>query len=133
MLPTPFYKEPFCICRGNEGVDSENAMDVPAIINLPNTIIVGASNNRDEKWEYSNFGDDIDVFALGENIETKTANNQPYTGSGTSLATPFVTAWIAKKLEEGKSIKEIKIELKEIKYILKNHATNKKPSRISRR
>lgn len=107
----------FVIAAGNEGQNCEKAYDVPALISLPNTIVVGANSIKGERWEYSNYGETVDVYAPGENIKYQIALKRWSSGSGTSVAAPYVTKLIAKKLSDGRSFLEIKKELKKIKNL----------------
>ena len=57
-----------------------------------NVIAVGATSSDGERWEKSNYGDWVDVYAPGtEIISTHPGNTYGYR-SGTSMATAYVTA-----------------------------------------
>lgn len=58
-------------------------------------IAVGASDKNDERADFSNYGDKLDVVAPGLNVPALNApsarnENESYLSSGTSLATPHV-------------------------------------------
>ncbi len=87
-------------CAGNGGDDyiGDN-IDVagnevyPAFYTSPNIITVGASTEQDVKRGSSNFGrNNVDIFAPGDNIYSTGYNGGYDTDSGTSFATPMVTA-----------------------------------------
>ena len=58
-------------------------------------IIVGACNNLKKLSSYSNNGADIDIVAPGDNINSLIINDEYEFMSGTSMATPFVSATAA--------------------------------------
>lgn len=111
----------FVVSAGNSGQDIETAFDVPALIDLPNVIVVGALS-KDEKGvaSFSNFGKNVTVFAPGEGIIIKTIDRKEIEEDGTSLSAPFVSATVAKLIEEKKTIKEIKQQLLKIKNLRSN-------------
>ena len=79
--------------NSNIDLDAEGATKVyPACIDLPNILVVGATNDDGSLWASSNYGQtSVDIFAPGVTIYT-TANSGSYTTiTGTSAATPFVS------------------------------------------
>ena len=54
------------------------------------TIAVGATNQSNQKANFSNYGNGIDLVAPGVDIISTSLNNNYYTDSGTSFATPQV-------------------------------------------
>ena len=80
---------------GNQGVDIDNDASsdyYPAEIDLPNLIVVGASDEDDYILDNSNYGmDSVDIFAPGEEIYTTSATGGYTTTEFTSFAAPFVT------------------------------------------
>jgi len=70
---------------------TENACSIyPA--NLPSAIDVGASDNTDHRWAYSDYGSCVSVFAPGVNITSDYYSSDVATvaWSGTSMASPHV-------------------------------------------
>jgi subtilisin family serine protease len=65
-------------------------------------VVVGASTSSDAKAGFSNFGPCVDIFAPGQNVPSDWNASDTATAvlSGTSMATPHVTGWIARYLEE---------------------------------
>ena len=55
-----------------------------------NAIAVGATDSKDQKASYSNYGSWVDVAAPGSNILSTTVDGAYGTKSGTSMATPHV-------------------------------------------
>lgn len=93
----------FVAAAGNDAVDTDAAASYPSSYNLPNIISVAATNNRDERADFSNYGrTTVDVGAPGEAI-LSTLPDQNYWSiqggygylSGTSMATPHVTGLTA--------------------------------------
>ena len=78
----------FAVAAGNSGADACTAS--PA--REPSAITVGATDDRDARASFSNFGSCVDVFAPGVGIESVAAGSG--TGStsmsGTSMASPHV-------------------------------------------
>ncbi|KAI8086232.1 serine protease [Halteromyces radiatus] len=102
----------FAVAAGNDNANSCNYSPASA----EKAITVGASTLSDDRAYFSNFGECVDVFAPGLNIESiwtgsKYAVN---TISGTSMASPHVAglaAYLLSQEEEGASPKEIKDKL----------------------
>ncbi|MFD5026261.1 S8 family peptidase [Streptomyces sp. NPDC058373] len=76
----------YTVAAGNEGLPAETVS--PS--RVKQAITVGASNRRDERSYFSNWGPTVDLFAPGEDI--KSASHKNDTGSvsfdGTSMAAP---------------------------------------------
>ena len=78
-----------CVCAsGNQG--SIEGVNFPA--SLDKTVSVGSINSRHQRNTTSNGGDNLDVVAPGSGILTLGLNSSNVTSSGTSFATPFVSA-----------------------------------------
>lgn len=60
-----------------------------------NVIAVGATDREDKVWQYSNYGDYIDVMAPGHDIYSTVSNDNNGFGylSGTSMSAPIVSAF----------------------------------------
>jgi len=78
----------YVVAAGNY---TENACSIyPA--NLPSVIDVGASDNTDHRWAYSDYGSCVSIFAPGVNITSDDylSDVATVTWSGTSMASPHV-------------------------------------------
>jgi subtilisin family serine protease len=81
-----------CSSAGND--NTKNLM-YPAASNNPAIIAVGATDNNDNRAVFSNYGGWVHVSAPGKDIySTKPGNTYGYM-SGTSMATPYVSALAA--------------------------------------
>jgi subtilisin family serine protease len=83
----------YAVAAGNDSSDACSSS--PA--DQPDAITVGATDDKDAKATFSNFGRCVDVFAPGVDIESVgiTAPDSTAKMSGTSMATPHVTGGIA--------------------------------------
>jgi hypothetical protein len=81
----------FCIAAGNDG---EEVYDMPAIFNsagaLPNMIVVGGVDKNGKRWEGSNHGSFVSVWAPAVNLPYPIGYDFPQSpngAQGTSLGT----------------------------------------------
>lgn len=87
----------FIFASGNEGLDNDVMPTLPAAVNLPNSMAVGASVGYQEVATFSNFGAlSVDVFAPGVGIKSLAPNERNLVMSGTSQAAPYVAAIAAR-------------------------------------
>merc|ERR1740139_916100 len=85
------------------GSDNEDACD-SSQASEPAAITVGATDSKDKRGWFSNYGKCVDIFAPGVDIMTATGNATAIsTYSGTSEAAPHVTGALALYLENGYS------------------------------
>lgn len=92
----------YSIAAGNEDADACNSS--PARVKT--AVTVGATDDTDYRAYFSNWGECVDIFAPGVNINSDwigktTANN---TISGTSMATPHVAGVLALHLSSFPSL-----------------------------
>ncbi|MBE9039706.1 S8 family peptidase, partial [Oscillatoriales cyanobacterium LEGE 11467] len=87
---------------------------------VPEAITVGATNDKDEKPNFSNWGSGVDVFAPGVFIKSAwyTADDDVREMSGTSMAAPHVAGFVALLLGKNPYLTPARIE-----NIVKDHAT----------
>jgi len=87
----------FVCAAGNE---HKNYISYPAGFDLDNVISVVGINNWGYCSQYSNYSSDADIAAPGENILCLGKDNTLEYLSGTSFATPYVTACCAYLISE---------------------------------
>ncbi|CEP13842.1 hypothetical protein [Parasitella parasitica] len=105
----------FAVAAGNDNKDACNYSPARA----EKAITVGASTIFDERAYFSNFGECVDVFAPGLNIESiwNTNDHATNTISGTSMASPHVAglaAYLLAQAPEGTKPDEIKKQVLEL-------------------
>lgn len=78
---------------GNNGtdLDYDDQSYFPAEYEFDNVISVAASDSNDSICSFSNYGNNIDIFAPGEDIYSTVDNQQYANWDGTSMATPMVS------------------------------------------
>jgi subtilisin family serine protease len=79
----------YVVAAGNEGADNDVAPVFPCTSPAPNVLCVGASDMRDRRASFSNYGaTTVDVFAPGVYIESTLMGGGYGLMSGTSMAAP---------------------------------------------
>ena len=82
----------FVAAAGNSGENADLSPMYPAAYSAPNIISVAATDNRDQRASFSNYGAmTVHLGAPGVDILSTTPNNSYSTYSGTSMATPHVS------------------------------------------
>lgn len=82
----------FVCAAGNEGVDIDTSLYYPACYSVPNVIAVAASDSRDQRASFSNYGAiHVHLAAPGAGILSTFPENTYGSASGTSMATPHVS------------------------------------------
>jgi subtilisin family serine protease len=86
----------YVVAAGNDNRDA--CKQSPA--RTPNAITVGATDQKDTRGSFSNYGSCLDLFAPGVRIESasNTSNTATKTMSGTSMASPHVAGAAAVEL-----------------------------------
>ena len=89
------------------GNDNTSQPGFPAA--YPEVFAVSATNQAQEKASFSNYGDYVDVVAPGENIASTYTENQYAALSGTSMASPHVSALAALIRSANPSLKNTEV------------------------
>lgn len=88
-----------CICAGNQGVNNDTTPNYPSSYPHANIIAVGNHDRTDQRWSGSNYGAaSVDLFAPGREIYSAGLGTGLSIFTGTSQATPAVTAICAQLL-----------------------------------
>lgn len=83
----------FVAAAGNDGTNNDATAEYPANYTSPNVISVAASTKTNTLADFSNYGaTTVDIAAPGVSIVSTTPGNTYSTYSGTSMATPHVSA-----------------------------------------
>ena len=107
--------------NNNKDIDSINNFAYPASCSYSNMIVVGNSDEDDERYidtvnsgifnQSSNYGEtNVDLFAPGVNIYSTIPDDDYTSYTGTSMATPLVTGTIAllKSIDPTLTVSELK-------------------------
>ena len=97
----------FVFAAGNTGSDIDYFNPE---YNIPETIVVGATDVMNQKAYFSSFGENLDILAPGERILTLTANNGYDYHDGTSLSAPIVGGVVALMKEANPDLTPAQIE-----------------------
>ena len=88
----------FVAAAGNENADSSFAESIPADIELPNLITVGAVDKAGDEAPFTSYGKTVVVHANGYLVESVIPGGERIPESGTSMSAPQVTNLAAKIL-----------------------------------
>lgn len=86
----------FVAGAGNEDENVEFVQSVPAGINLPNVITIGAVNQALQPAGFTSYGSSIDLYANGFEVLGRVPGGREMKLSGTSMAAPQVANLAAK-------------------------------------
>jgi hypothetical protein len=86
----------FITAAGNSDSDAGFLENVPASLELPNLITVGATNQAGDATSFTSYGKTVVVYASGYHVESMIPGGKKVKFSGTSMAAPQVTNLAAK-------------------------------------
>ncbi|UCH95661.1 MAG: S8 family serine peptidase, partial [Candidatus Aminicenantes bacterium] len=88
----------FVNSAGNEDNDPLFQEYIPTSFDLTNVMVVGAVDRAGDETTFTSFGQVVDVYANGYNVESFLPGGQTMPGSGTSMSSPQVANLAAKLL-----------------------------------
>ena len=86
----------FVNSAGNENDDSSFEDYYPTAFDLPNVLAVGAVDQAGDMTSFTSFGECVDVYANGFEVESYMPGGERMKGSGTSMSSPNVANLAAK-------------------------------------
>jgi subtilisin family serine protease len=86
----------FVTAAGNSDSDTGFLQDVPASLELPNLMTVGATNQAGDATTFTSYGKTVVIYADGFHVDSYIPGGRHLKLSGTSMASPAVTNLAAK-------------------------------------
>jgi subtilisin family serine protease len=86
----------FVTSAGNTDSDTGFLQDVPASLELPNLITVGATNQAGDATTFTSYGKTVIIYADGFHVDSYIPGGRRVKFSGTSMASPAVANLAAK-------------------------------------
>ena len=99
----------FVCGSGNENNSADFSEYIPAALNLPNLVTVGAVDSAGRKTAFTTEGASVDFYANGFEVESYVPGGDRMKVSGTSMSSPQVANLAAKLLAVDPSLKPGKI------------------------
>ena len=88
----------FVAAAGNDNADSTFAESIPAALDAPNLLTVGAVDRAGDEASFTSYGRTVVAHANGYQVESLVPGGQKIAESGTSMAAPQATNLAAKML-----------------------------------
>ena len=114
--PRAFPEPLFIQAAGNESTELNSAADSRNCPFIKDSILLIGSNDKpDQKSNFSNFGDCVDIYTIGKNIISSSPYGFLNIRSGTSFSTPLITRYISLNFTYSTKNAEIKKRLLELR------------------
>ncbi|MDG2169957.1 MAG: S8 family serine peptidase [Opitutales bacterium] len=88
----------FIAAAGNSDVDVDFTKDIPASIDLPNVMVVGAVDQAGDETSFTSYGKNVKAHASGFEVDSYVPGGTRMKFSGTSMAAPNVANLAGKLL-----------------------------------
>jgi subtilisin family serine protease len=113
----------YVVAAGNEDTDAR--LSSPA--DVPAAVTVAATDSKDRRASFSNYGKGVDIFAPGVNIKSAVPDSDTATAkfSGTSMAAPHVAGAAALILDAHPSYTPAQVQAKLIANATKGKVTDR--------
>ena len=95
----------FVAASGNENSDSTFAESIPAAIDAPNLLTVGAVDRAGDEASFTSYGKTVVAHANGYQVDSVIPGGEKLAESGTSMAAPQATNLAAKMLAVNPKLK----------------------------
>ena len=99
----------FVAASGNENSDSTFAESIPAAIDAPNLLTVGAVDRAGDEASFTSYGKTVVAHANGYQVDSVIPGGEKLAESGTSMAAPQATNLAAKMLAVNPKLKPAQI------------------------
>lgn len=99
----------FVAAAGNENADSTFAESIPAAIDAPNLLTVGAVDRAGDEASFTSYGKTVVAHANGYQVESVIPGGEKLAESGTSMAAPQATNLAAKMLAVNPKLKPTEV------------------------
>lgn len=95
----------FVVAAGNADNEVAFAEMIPSSFDLPNVLVVGAVDQAGQPTNFTSYGQTVQVYACGFEVDSYVPGGQRMKMSGTSMSAPNVTNLAAKLLALDSSLK----------------------------
>jgi subtilisin family serine protease len=99
----------FVCAAGNSDEDNAFQEDIPSSFKLSNMLTVGAVDQAGDRTSFTSFGENVEVYANGFEVDSYIPGGDRMPFSGTSMASPNVANLAAKILAVKPSLKPAEV------------------------